>query len=82
MCQEFSPAKDFGDTSMGDPELSGDVAWSDPLVCHVHNPLTDNVGERTSIDKDPSKLVDTPMACKERILVVYFRAQDDMGQDG
>ena len=64
---------------MGDPELSGDVAWSDPLVCHVHNPLTDNVGKRTSIDKDPSKLVDTPMACNEKDKLF---ASQNVGQDG
>ena len=52
---------------MGDPELSGDVAWSDPLVCHVHNPLADHVRQRTSVDEDPSQLVDTSMACKKRI---------------
>ena len=64
---------------MGDPELSGDVAWSDPLVCHVHNPLTNNVRERTSVDKDPSKLVDTPMTCKEEDKLFAWQ---NMGQDG
>ena len=63
----ISPTKDFRDTSMGDPELSGDVAWSDPLVCHVHNPLADHVWKWTSVDEDPSKLVDTSMTCKTRI---------------
>ena len=52
---------------MRDPELSGDVAWSDPLVRHVHNPLADNVRKRTSVDEDPSKLVDSSMTCKTRI---------------
>ena len=52
---------------MGDPELSGDVAWSDPLVCHVHNPLADHVWKWASVDEDPSKLVDTTMTCKTRI---------------
>ena len=64
---------------MGDPELSGDVAWSDPLVCHVHNPLTNNIGKRPSVDKDPSKLVDTPMACNEKDKLF---ASQNMGQDG
>ena len=47
---------------------------------HVHNPLADNVRERSAVDEDPSKLVDTSMACnaRKRISHFCFRAHNNM----
>ena len=55
--QEISPAEDFGDTSMGDPELPGDVAGPDPLVGQLHYPLPHHVRQGTTVHKHPSQLV-------------------------
>ena len=47
---------------------------------HVHNPLADNVRERSAVDEDPPKLVDTSMACnaRKRISHFCFRAHNNM----
>lgn len=37
------PAKDFADTAMADPELSGDVTGPDPLVRELHYSLPHNI---------------------------------------
>ena len=37
---------------MADPELSADVAGPDPVVSELHYPLSYDVGERASVDKN------------------------------
>ena len=51
--------EDLRDTSMGDSELAADVAGPHSLVSKLHNPWSDDVGQRAAIDKNPSKLVNT-----------------------
>lgn len=48
----------LGDTSMGNPELSRDVTGSDPHLSQLNDPDTDLIGKGSSVDKDPSQLVD------------------------
>ena len=60
--QEISPAEDFGDTSMGDPELPGDVAGPHPLVGKLHDPLANHVRKGATIHKHSSELVHTSVA--------------------
>ncbi len=45
------PAQDLADAAVADPQLAGDVAGSHSLVCHVHDPLPDDLRERASIYK-------------------------------
>ena len=40
------------------PKLSADVTGSDAKLSQFHNPQPDMVGQRTTIDKHTSKLVD------------------------
>lgn len=42
---------------MGDPELSGDDARPDPVVGHLHDLVSDVVGQRSAVDENPSELV-------------------------
>ena len=58
--------KDLGDATMGDPELPGDVTRSDPLMGKLYNPLTNHVGERTTVHKHPAKLVHASMTCNAK----------------
>ena len=55
------PAKYFGDTSMGDSELSGDVTRPDSLMGQLHNTLPHHIRQGTAIDKDSSKLIHSTM---------------------
>ena len=59
--------KDLGDATMRDPELPGDVTRSDPLMGKLYNPLTNHVGERTTVHKHPAKLVHASMTCNARM---------------
>lgn len=42
---------------MGDPQLSGNHAGPDPMMSHLHDFMTDVVGQRSAVDKHPSELV-------------------------
>lgn len=56
------PAKDLGDTAVGDPQLARDDTGPDAMVRHLDNLMTDVVGQGPPIDEDASKLVDSPLA--------------------
>ena len=47
-------------------ELSADITRSHSLVSKFHNPLSHHVREGASIDKEASKLVNTPVACNSK----------------
>lgn len=51
------PAQDFGHAAVGDPELSRDDARPDAVVGHLHDFVSDVVGQRSSIDENSSELV-------------------------
>ncbi len=55
-------AEDFGHTAVRNPQLSGDDARSDPVMGHFYYLVSDVVGQRTAVDEDPSKLVDSSLA--------------------
>ena len=59
--------KDLGDATMRDPELPGDVTRSDPLMGKLYNPLTNHIGERTTVHKHTAKLVHASMTCNARM---------------
>ena len=46
---------------MGDQELSGDVAGSDTHESKLHDPPPNIVRQRSSIDEDSSKLIDSSL---------------------
>lgn len=56
------PRQYFGYAAMRDPELTRNVARSDPVVSQFHDPLTHHVGQRSTIDKDTTELVHSSVA--------------------
>ena len=62
----YKPSQDFGDTSMGDSKLSGDIAWPNAVVGQLDDPLPYHVGQRTTVHKDTAQLVDPAMACRRK----------------
>lgn len=42
---------------MGDPQLSGNHAGPYPVMSHLHDFMTDVVGQRSAVDKNPTELV-------------------------
>lgn len=60
------PAKDFGHAAMGDPELSGDDARPDAVVGHLHDFMTDVVGQRSAIYENSSELVHSALTQRSR----------------
>ena len=49
------------------PELSADVAGSDPKLSQLHNPQPDVVGKRTAVDEDSAQLVDLAVRVNVRL---------------
>lgn len=47
---------------MGDTQLPGDDARTDPVVGHLYYLVSDVVGQRTAVDEDSSELVDPSLA--------------------
>lgn len=60
------PAKDFRHAAMRDPELSGDDAWPDAVVGHLHDLVSDVVGQRSAIYENSSELVHSALAQRSR----------------
>ena len=57
----IEPGQYLGDAAMGDQELSGDVAGSDTHESKLHDPPPNIVRQRSSIDEDSSKLIDSSL---------------------
>ena len=55
------PDQDLADPAVGDAQLAADVAGSDPQLGHLHDADPGRVGERPSVDEDPSELVHLPV---------------------
>ena len=66
----------LGDTAVGHSELSADITRSDSLVGEFYNPLSDHVREGTAVDEEPTKLVDSTMACKKKSVISVVRKVD------
>lgn len=47
---------------MRDPQLAGDDAGPDPVMGHLHDLVSDVVGQRPAVNEDPSELVDPSLA--------------------
>lgn len=47
---------------MGDPQLPGDHAGPDPVMGHLHDFMTDVVGQRSAVDEHSSELVHPALA--------------------
>lgn len=60
------PAKDFGYAAMGNPELSGDDARPDAVMGHLHDFMTDVIGQRSAIYENSSELVHSALAQRSR----------------
>lgn len=60
------PAQDFGHAAVGDPELSGDDTRPDAVVGHLHDFMSDVVGQRSAIYKNSSELVHSALAQRSR----------------
>ena len=56
---------------MGDAELAGNVARTNSLLRQIDDSLTDDVWERSTVDKDAAQLVHAPMPF--RVAVVRVR---------
>ena len=70
------PGQNFGDTSVWDSELSGNITRSDSVMCQLHNPLSDDVGEGSAVDKHAAQLIDTAVTWKERkSSSLFFKAE-------
>ena len=63
---------------MRDPQLPGDVAGPDPVVSEFHDPLPDDVGQRSAVDENAAKLVDAAVTWKQEgdTLLRTFFVQD------
>lgn len=59
-------AKDLGDAAVGDPKLSRNDAGPDPVVGHLDYFVSDMVGQRSTVNEDPPKLVDPSLAQRSR----------------
>ena len=55
------PAQYLADTTVADPQLSGDVAGAHTLVGQLHDPLPHHVGQGSSVHKHPAQLVHPPV---------------------
>ena len=64
------PGQDFGDTPVRDTQLAGDVAGPNPQLGQLDDPDPDVVGQRPTVDKHPSKLVDLAILVKLRVCKV------------
>lgn len=56
------PTEDFGDTAMGHSELTGDDTRPDTVMGHLHDFMTDMVGERSAVYEDTAELVDPTLS--------------------
>lgn len=51
------PAQNLADTTMRNPQLPWDVTWPYTALSQLNNSLSNNIGKRSSIDEQPSELV-------------------------
>lgn len=51
------PTEDFGDAAVGHPELTRDYTRPDAVMGHLHDFVTNVVGERSAIYEDSTELV-------------------------
>jgi len=56
------PAQDLGDAAVRDAQLAGDDAGPDAVVGHLHDLVSDVVGQGSAVDEHPAELVDAPLA--------------------
>ena len=56
--------KDFADTSMRHPQLATDHTGTDTLCGQLNDFEPNMIWERSSVDKHPSQLIDSSLACK------------------
>ncbi|TNN43362.1 hypothetical protein EYF80_046450 [Liparis tanakae] len=54
--------QDFGDAAVGHAQLTGDDARPDAVVRHLHNFMSDVVGERSAVYEDATELVDPTLS--------------------
>lgn len=55
-------AEYLGDAAVGDPQLSGDDAGSDPVVGHLHYLVSDVIWQGPPVDEHTAKLVHPTLA--------------------
>lgn len=61
-------AENFAYTAVGHEQLPRDLRWTDSAVCQLNNSVSHVVGQRSAIDKNTSKLVDSTRSCIEKKL--------------
>lgn len=49
--------EDLADAAVRNLQLTGDVARTDPVLGQLHDPQSDGVGERSTVDEDAPQLV-------------------------
>lgn len=55
-------AENLGNTAMGDTQLAGDDTGPNAMVGHLHYLVADVVRQGSTIDEDPTKLIDPALA--------------------
>lgn len=60
------PAQDFGHAAVGDPELSGDDTRPNAVVGHLHDFMSDMIGQRSAVYENPSELVHSALTQRGR----------------
>lgn len=55
-------AQNLTDTTVGNPQLPGNVTWPDSALSKLNNSRSNNIGKRSSIDEQPSELVNPSMS--------------------
>lgn len=53
---------------MRDAKLSRNIAGSDAVVGQFDDPLSDDIGQRPTVDEDSAKLIDTAVTCPRRMV--------------
>lgn len=60
------PAQDFGHAAVWDPELSWDDTRPDAVMGHLHDFMSDVVGQRSAIYENSSELVHSALTQRGR----------------
>lgn len=55
-------AQDLGDAAVGNSKLAGDDTRPDAVVRHLHDLMSDMIGQRSAIDEDSAELVDPTLS--------------------
>lgn len=64
----FLPGEYLGDAAVRDAKLARNVTGTDAVVGQLDDPLADDIGQRSTVDKDSAELIDTSVTCPRRMV--------------